>query len=439
MLAELKLSNFRLFDDEVTIRFRPITVLIGRNSSGKSSIIKFLLMLQQSVDPGRSQFLTAEGDRVRLGIFSELRNSLTRKRTLTFELATKSALNQVGEGISTHLGLPRDIGGGNLVYKSEARISYSKKISTGRAAYILADEASGRKLFEVGTKIFDDSSFGEYPYQRQAIEPLPEIDANEESLDRLAELWDQRYKRLLGHFAEIQLIDTIRYEIDSLRHLSPVRSESQRVVVASPPPVDSVGQGGEYSLAHLQRLTAEDRKTYEFILPYLERIAGIRRVDFRTSSGYLTQAFARNRDTEADVHIADYGFGVSQCIPIIVQGAIMSRYTSLIVEQPEAQLHPTAQLEMGSYFAHLWKDRNVGSVIETHSDNILLRLRSLIAEGRLDHQDVSVAYFTIDEGNGRMPTVKNLDIDEDGSMQAGLPMEFFGADVLEGLRLGGRR
>ena len=62
MLTELKLSNFRIFDDEVTVRFRPITILIGRNSSGKSSIIKFLLMLQQSAEYGRYQFLTPRGD-----------------------------------------------------------------------------------------------------------------------------------------------------------------------------------------------------------------------------------------------------------------------------------------------------------------------------------------------------------------------------------------
>ena len=72
MLTELKLSNFRIFDDEVTVRFRPITVLIGRNSSGKSSIIKFLLMLQQSAEYGRSQFLTPEGSRVSLGAFRAL-------------------------------------------------------------------------------------------------------------------------------------------------------------------------------------------------------------------------------------------------------------------------------------------------------------------------------------------------------------------------------
>ena len=109
-----------------------------------------------------------------------------------------------------------------------------------------------------------------------------------------------------------------------------------------------------------------------------------------------------------------------------------------MVEQPEAQLHPTAQLELGSYFADLWKQRKVGSIIETHSDNILLRLRRLIGKGELSHKDVSVAFFTFDEGNRNMPIVKNLDINEDGSMQPGLPMEFFGADIEEGFLLGAR-
>ena len=60
MLKELKLSNFRLFDDEVTVRFRPITVLIGRNNSGKSSIIKFLLMLKQSLNKESVHFFNTE-------------------------------------------------------------------------------------------------------------------------------------------------------------------------------------------------------------------------------------------------------------------------------------------------------------------------------------------------------------------------------------------
>ena len=116
----------------------------------------------------------------------------------------------------------------------------------------------------------------------------------------------------------------------------------------------------------------------------------------------------------------------------------MAPQTTLMVEQPEAQLHPTAQLELGSFFADLWNKRKVGSIIETHSDNILLRLRRLIARRELSPEDVSVAFFTFDEDNKNMPIIKNLDIYEDGSMEAGLPLEFFGANVIEGLRLGAK-
>ena len=116
----------------------------------------------------------------------------------------------------------------------------------------------------------------------------------------------------------------------------------------------------------------------------------------------------------------------------------MEPHTTLMIEQPEAQLHPTAQLEMGSYFADLWKLRKVGTILETHSGNILLRLRRLIAKGELSHKDVSVAFFNFDEERGNVATIKNLDIGEDGSIQPGLPMEFFGADVIEGLQLGAR-
>ena len=98
----------------------------------------------------------------------------------------------------------------------------------------------------------------------------------------------------------------------------------------------------------------------------------------------------------------------------------MAPQTTLMVEQPEAQLHPTAQLELGDFFAKLWKKRSVGSIIETHSGNILLRLRRLIARGDLPSQDVSIAFFTFDE-ESNMPTVKNLDINKDGSMEAGCP------------------
>ena len=109
----------------------------------------------------------------------------------------------------------------------------------------------------------------------------------------------------------------------------------------------------------------------------------------------------------------------------------------LLIEQPEAQLHPTAQLELGSFFAALWNERKVPTLIEIHSANVLLRLRRLVKEEKLKPDEITVAYFTVEErAKGTMVTVRNLDIQADGSLEKGLPMEFFGADVIEAIEMG---
>ena len=159
MLTELKLSNFRIFDDEVTVRFRPITVLIGRNSSGKSSIIKFLLMLQQSAEFGRSQFLTPEGGRVSLGAFRALKNSLTKKRSLEFELTVRSHFEGTHRQLSTYLEEVGNVDLNGLAYKARATLAYGSRNITGRATYLLVNETSGEYHIRVDDRILADSTF----------------------------------------------------------------------------------------------------------------------------------------------------------------------------------------------------------------------------------------------------------------------------------------
>ena len=81
MIKELKLSNFRLFSDEITVRFRPITIFIGRNNAGKSSVIKFLLMLKQSLGVP-DNFLITNGNEVSLGRWGALKNK-GKQKTVT--------------------------------------------------------------------------------------------------------------------------------------------------------------------------------------------------------------------------------------------------------------------------------------------------------------------------------------------------------------------
>jgi predicted ATPase len=184
----------------------------------------------------------------------------------------------------------------------------------------------------------------------------------------------------------------------------------------------------------------------KFVTSFAASVARVDKLSFKSKlAKVLTEVKGRNIDTQAVCSLADFGFGVSQCLPMFVQGAMHYRGQLLLVEQPEAQLHPTAQLELGSFFAELWRQKSVPSIIETHSANVLLRLRRLIKDGRIQPTDVSVAFFAVEKVEGprgaKFPAVvvKNLDIDKEGKLSQGLPMEFFGADVLEAMEMAAHR
>lgn len=447
MLKELRISNFRLFDDEVKIRFRPITVFIGRNNAGKSSVIKFLLMLQQSLNSGNSEFMTAQGDKVQLGLFSELKNSLTKKRALKFYLSTE--ISSPGYGLNEYVGFLNNdkskderIDSTNINYSVETTVSYSEDGQTGKGANSKFEVTSdGKSIISQEKAIAEDSVFLDFAsdaWRDMGSLYIPETKADNSS--DISTKNNEQIKMLQGMnvrlqkiTAQIESYDVLRYQINSIRHLAPVREESQRVIIAAPPPKGDVGQRGQYALPHLHKITTGSKKDYEFILPHIESVAGVTDIRFENLSGSAIRCIAKNTATGADVFVSDFGFGVSQSIPIFVQGAIMPAGTSLMVEQPEAHLHPTAQLEMGEFFADLWNKRKVGSIIETHSDNILLRLRRLISTNKLSADDVSVAFFDIEDNKA---VVKNLNIEKDGTMEDGLSMEFFHQNIWESLEMG---
>ena len=293
-------------------------------------------MLHQSISESGQQFLSPDGSHASLGFFSDLKNSLTKKRNLMFGLSVQNPQVEPDLGISKYIKtVDGNVKADELKYQISSSISYSTRVVSGRSSYSLVGQKSGRIYINITEKLSDNSSF---------LFPKIELEmAGYEARD--IEIFQAAVNK---YTAEHRMVTELRNQIRSIHHLSPVRAEFQRVILASNPPTGYVGQSGEYALHHLQHMITEDREKYNFILPHLNSVAEIRNVKFETSSGgYVTQAFATNNTTDADVLVADYGFGVGQCLPIFVQGALMNRYTSLMVEQPEAQLHPTAQLELG--------------------------------------------------------------------------------------------
>jgi predicted ATPase len=79
-------------------------------------------------------------------------------------------------------------------------------------------------------------------------------------------------------------------------------------------------------------------------------------------------------------NLIDVGFGISQVLPVLVQGLLMRRGGIYLVQQPEIHLHPDAQAGLADFFIFL-ASQGVITVVETHSEYLLLRLRRRLAEG----------------------------------------------------------
>ncbi|MHB1425738.1 MAG: AAA family ATPase [Gemmataceae bacterium] len=93
------------------------------------------------------------------------------------------------------------------------------------------------------------------------------------------------------------------------------------------------------------------------------------------------------------VNLMDVGYGVSQALPVIVQSVLRRQNSLLLIQQPEVHLHPRAQAALGTFFAELAATGKDTLLIETHSDYLIDRVRQEVARGVLDPGKVLILFF----------------------------------------------
>ncbi len=112
-------------------------------------------------------------------------------------------------------------------------------------------------------------------------------------------------------------------------------------------------------------------------------------------------------------NLVDVGYGVSQVLPILVDTIERSGTNDVfLLQQPEVHLHPSAQAELGSYFARQVR-KNGRFVIETHSDYIVDRIRMEVRRKTLGPEDVSLLYF---ERGKNGATIHHIELGKDGTI-----------------------
>lgn len=127
--------------------------------------------------------------------------------------------------------------------------------------------------------------------------------------------------------------------------------------------------------------------------------------------------------TRGDSTIAtNIGFGISYVLPIIVTGLIAKNGSIIIVENPEAHLHPSAQSKIGSFLAMVARS-GVYVIVETHSDHLVNGIQIACAKKEISSKDVTINFFN-QEKDAQQPTVKSISINEKGELDC-WPKGFF--------------
>lgn len=211
----------------------------------------------------------------------------------------------------------------------------------------------------------------------------------------------------LSHVSELLPIamETFKEYLRRIVYIGPLREYPERVYSYSGNIPSNVGKSGKYTPDILMKrhdlVTKINEWFKRFEIGYKLKVDPLKRNLFALILTDIT--------TGCEVSPKDVGFGIGQILPILVQGAL-SENKILFIEQPEIHLHPRLQAELGSFISEMagrsglddsdipgaWdpEEELYGNqfIIETHSENLILRLQKLIRKGELKKEDVAVIY-----------------------------------------------
>ena len=400
MITELRAQNFKSWQDTGTLQFAPLTGLFGANSSGKTSILQVLLMLKQTVeqpsDWNEPLYFGDEQSLVNLGNFNDVIHKPKLDLSLDISVSWKSSISvDIKEYIRfPGVQLPPNVEmlrPGRDNRGTSAEISFSTNI---------ARSAMNNFYYETNLARFDvrqPDLFRCYGL-RTALTQTMEI------FSKFEEAFENLFSRIL--------------------YLGPLREHPRHRYTWEGDHPKGIGQEGEKAIAALLSGRIRNLSIDEQILNWLQQLELIESYNLRpvSDTGRDYEFLVKKYKDGPEVRLTDIGFGVSQVLPVLVLCYYVPEGSILILEQPEAHLHPKVQTELADVLIDVVTNRNVQVILESHSEYLLSRLQRRIAEGQISSEDTALYFCQINDGTSE---IEQLDVDEYGNIR-NWPQDFFG-------------
>ncbi|MCY4659242.1 MAG: AAA family ATPase [Acidobacteria bacterium] len=452
-MKEVTLTNFRCFRGQQRARLAPLTLLLGENSTGKTS---FLALVRALWDTAYFQqvpdFKEAPYD---LGSFDEIAHYRGGRggRAPTFtagfvaapDVVRRQPRRRASGGDALHFEVTFVRKGtvpvpSKWLFEWEA-VAIEDCVLPNGSRDIRFRTTNGRWQWHIprdlGARLSprDRSPLALFSFswllENLELEPLagsPPFSAEDkEQLERLSSETDFGSRFLEGPrpFAS-----------------APVRSKPRRTYDPSRPGRDPEG---ETIPMYLSTAFFEDRKSWNALKDALERFGkdaglfdeiSVKPLGKRGSEPFQMHVRKFGRSAKGPLrNLIDVGYGVSQVLPVITELFRDESTPMFLLQQPEVHLHPSAQAALGSLFCQI-AGRRRQLVVETHSDHLLDRVRMDVRDGKtkLTPKDVSILFFERENLDVR---IHPLNLDGEGNVLDAPPTyrRFFLDETRRSLRL----
>ena len=410
MLERLQLKNFKAWKNTGDVSLKPVTMLLGTNSSGKSTLIQSLLLLKQTVQsPDRTVQLNLGGDEVNdFFNFGEFENVLKQG----------ASSNQFEIQFSY-----KRIGKDERIKNGQFRAKYGQVTSGAVAIQSMELKTSiDEQEFSYRAERNNTGAYDLFVNQkRKSLRPRRDF-VPERSI-ALSAYAIQTLGKDGPRIEDLSL--AVRRELEGLIYLGPLRRKPERDYVWNKSKPGEIGIDGHKAIDVLLAsalLRSDERNvTLDSVSAWLKKMKVADKLEVRQigrSSRY--EVVVHKNDVVANLR--DVGIGVSQVLPVLTVAFFAPEGSTVLLEEPEIHLHPLAQSILAELFVTVSKKRRIQFIVETHSEHLFRRLQTLIAKQTTSTEKCNM-YFV--EKGRQAAKLRELTFDPYGRL-SNWPEGFFG-------------
>ncbi len=417
MITHLRAENFKSWKDTGDLRLGRLTGLFGTNSSGKTSILQVLPLLKQTAefsDRNRVLYTGTDESPVTLGTLLDIIHGHHA------DAAVKLCLTWTDEHSLVDHQKPQF----DPLY-SPAEISFSTSIFLGK-------EGPTVDSFEYGIGKLGQERVG-----------MRRILGTEEKYQVTQHLGQEELVSFqvgapikcygfppdaLRAFGDIKYLPDLQLAFENLfrrvHYLGPLRSYPWRVYEwGGEKPLDAGWDGWQAIPALLASNSVKQ------VAEWLQKMKLIHsfRLESVGESRTIYECHVKITPTATEVALPDVGFGVSQILPVLANCAMLPEGSTLLLEQPQIHLHPSAQAALADVLIDAIKNRNIQIIVESHSEHLLRRIQRRIAREVLAPEDTALYFCHLENGTS---AIEELDVDSYGTIR-NWPKDFFGDEMGE--------